>query len=269
MNFHTFLNDLGNELNCNSATKLYKKLGGKAKLDIGLRQFQIIFSGQSKPTTALLMAVLRNVEFGSYRTALQAFFQSVAGEEDSNFLNYLEVGLRESIRPPDKQQWKNIPEVKLYTEEQIHFLKSNSEALRIHQKILLLNEIPIRDEESPIIEQLCKIKLAKIANNRIVSTAEAFKIPSEFNSLPRTTRLASEYIVESMRTFLSFEGSESQKLDMITQAISKEDLPHILDETAKLKKWIQSLGQKEIVEGSSVPFIYIGFAKGLVKGEIR
>lgn len=56
---------------------------------------------------------------------------------------------------------------------------------------------------------------------------------------------------------------------MVTQAISKEDLNHILNETTKLKQWIQSLGQKEIVEGVSIPFIYIGFAKGLVKGEIQ
>lgn len=269
MKFYIFLNQLANDMDCNSATKLYRKLGGKKTLSLGLRQFQFIFSGQAKPTTALLMSILSVIKFDSYKVALLSYFKSVAEEDNSKLISYLEGGLRESVQPPDKKQWDDTSNIRLYTEEQINFLKSNPEVLRLHQKILLFNDVFIRKEDPIVVEQLCKINLAIIDGEHVRSTAEAFKIPTEFNSLPRTTRLASEYIIESMKTFLSFEGSESQKLEMVTQAISKEDLNHILNETTKLKQWIQSLGQKEIVEGVSIPFIYIGFAKGLVKGEIQ
>jgi hypothetical protein len=268
MNFYTFLNELCGILECNSATKLYKKLGGKKTLSMGLRQFQSIFSGHAKPTIDLLMAVLRNIDFNWYRTATLAYFKSIGTDEDSNFIKYLEIGLRESVRPPDKKQWSENLEVKIYTEDQIKFLKSNPEVLRLHQKILLYQHIQLKSEDLTVVNQLCQINLAKIENNFIKSTANAFKIPTDLNSLPRTTSLASEYIIESMRTFLSFEGSENQRLEMVTQTISRNDLQHVLDETTKFKFWIQSLGQNEFTEEDSTPLIYVGFAKGLVKGEM-
>jgi hypothetical protein len=243
-------------------------LGGKKTLSMGLRHFQTIYSGQAKPTINLLMSILRNVEYDLYRIAVVSYFKSISDENDQKFLNYLEMGLRTSVRPAENLQWKDITSVKLYTEEQINFLKSNPEVLRLHQKILLYKDILLKKEDMTVVDQLCKINLAEINGEFIKSSADAFKIPTEFNSLPRTTRLASEYIIESMKTFLSFEGSENQRLEMVTQAISKEDLPHVLDETKKFKEWIQSLGQKEMIDGDSIPFIYIGFTKGLVKGEI-
>lgn len=270
MKFSIFLSDLCIKLECNSATKLYRKLGGKKNLSVGLRQFQTIFSGQSKPTIDLFISIVKMIDYSLYRQALLAYFASLTSESDdiSQFLNYLNVGLRDSIKPPEKQQWSNQSKIRLYTEDQISYLKSNPDALRLHHKILLHDKLLLKNENDLLVSGLIQKDLARIEKDHIISTADAFKIPTEFNSLPRTTRLSSEYIIESMKTFLSFEGGDNQRFVMLTQNISKNDLTLILDESEKFKAWIQSLGQKDHDEINSVPFIYVGFSKGLIKGEI-
>ncbi len=269
MDFKLFLDDLSAYFGCKTATSLYKKLGGKNSLSMGIRQFQTIHSGQTKPTIGLLMAILRNVEIDLFRPALLSYFHSVSDEAaDKKFLSYLSEGLRHSICPPKNSQFADETKIKLYTEEQILFLKSNPELMRLHQKVLLLNRILKKNENTNDMEILCKIGLAQMDGDYIISSANAFKIPTQFNSLPRTTSLSSEYIIEVLRTFLSFEGTENQKLEMVTQMISREHLPQILEETLKLKHWIQSLSQSDVDTSTSIPFIYICFSKALLKGEI-
>lgn len=269
MDFKLFLEDLSAYLGCKSATSLYRKLGGKNSLSMGIRQFQTIHSGQTKPTINLLMAILRNVEIDLFRPALLSYFRSVSDEvADKRFLSYLDEGLRHSICPPKNSQFEDESKIKLYTEDQIRFLKSNPEVMRLHQKVLLFNRILKTNENINDMENLCKVGLALMDGEYITSSASAFRIPTQFNSLPRTTSLSSEYIIEVLKTFLSFEGTENQKLEMVTQMISKEHLPRILEETLKLKKWIQSLSQRDIDTKTSIPFIYICFSKALIKGEI-
>lgn len=269
MHFSLFLSELSYRFGCKTATALYNRLGGKNSLSMGIRQFQTIQSGKTKPTIDLLLAIFRNVEVDLFRPALHSYFHTVADEtEDKNILLYLTAGLRHSISPPINTQFEDESKISLYTEDQIRFLKSNPEALRLHQKILLFNKIKKTNESEKEIQDLCRVGLALIDGDDIISSASAYRIPTQFNSLPRTTSLSSEYIIEVLKTFLSFEGTENQKLEMVTQMVSKEHLPKILEETLKLKHWIQSLSQVDIDKDNSAPFIYISFSKALLKGEM-
>jgi len=264
-----FFNVLCDQLECENASQLYSKLGGKDALEIGLRQFQIICAGKAKPTVGLLLTLLRNIKPDFYKEAIIAFFESLSDPtKDKEILTYLNDSLRPSTSPPIKKQWLATKNELFYSESQLNFLKSNPEALRLHQRVLFYESVELNFNEKNVASELEKYGLVKIIENKLVCTGTSFRIPTELNSPPRITRLSSEYIVECLRNFLSFEGSTNQKFDMVTQFVSKKNADYIFNELMGLKEYIRSLGQAEQSD-DSIPIIYIGFSKLLLKGELK
>src|SRR5689334_19703687 len=127
MNFSSFLKQRQLNRNCETIKDHYEELGGHSMLGITLRYFQQISSGK--------------------RPAVLAYFNSSLSKshpDTSPLLEYLEQYLFPAIEKETKSIWDNSNKTQLmFTDEQLRFLIENKSALKVHQRAILFERVPI------------------------------------------------------------------------------------------------------------------------------
>ncbi len=275
MNFAGFLEQRRKNLNLSTVKAHYEELGGFEKLGITVRHFQQISSGARPPTDRFLAVLLGQIGANEKKVAVLAYFHSTlekCPDERSALLEYLEQYLFPAMDQEKKSIWQDSRQRQMmFSEEQLKYLASNAEALRLHQRISLFDRVEKEGCRVPAAtqERMADLDLIRIDEKELLPSTDLYRIPTFENSGPRAVALGTDYILKFLDIFVSREGSPRQELHCTMQLIDEAHLPRIIEQVRNLKHWIQSLSSSTQSEKAvRIPLLFAGLAKGLDKREL-
>ena len=271
MNFADFLRQRRTNKNIATAKEHYESLGGEKVLQISLRHFQQIESGKYPPSETLLAALFDKTSPSDRRALVLSYFRSVVGEKNIGgaLLEYLEQHLSPAVESETKSLWDTTKKLMIYSEDQLDFLTQNTDAMRLHKRLLLLGNTHKSKVNLPKdkLKKLEDLNLIEIADGVIKPSRGLYRIPNYENSNPRAVSKASDYIMKHAELFISKEGSANQELSYAMQMVTPSVAQRILEQMTAFKKWVQSLASSE--EGPNMmPFLFVGFAKQIDRKEL-
>ncbi len=202
------------------------------------------------------------------RELFLAYSRSVFGE--GPILDYLDQYLLPAADTEVKGLFETAKVYRIYSTDQLQFLIDQPEVLRFYMSLMLLEDLkislcPISKAHLKTLEDL---ELITFKNGEITPSIQVMKLPRFEDSNPRAVTKASEFIMKNVDLFLAKEGHRNQELSFTIQMVSPEDADLILDRTRSLKRWIQSLGKRD-VKPTHVPIISVGFCKALEPKDLK
>ncbi len=272
MNISGFLETRRRNLKFQTHAEHYIELGGEASIKISERQFRKISTDKSPPTAQLLSVLFDKTPQQDKNTLIIAFMKSLLAAKSSvaslNILDYLERNLTPPIDDKTQSLWEKRKKWMMYSNEQMSFLMENEEAFRLQKRILLIDNVPIKnckltDEK---IKKMKDLDLIHIEKGLIKPSRSAYRIPNDRNSGSKATAYGSEFIIHHINTFVSKEGDDHQELAATSALLSKQAVERVLEQLRAFKKWVQSLAQSEYTK-ETIPVVFVGFAKALKIGK--
>jgi hypothetical protein len=268
MKFNKFLLYLKEKRNCDSFAELYALLGGQESLNMSLRNFNLLASGQLLPTIQVFTVIFDSIKPEEYANSIRSFMATHTTDK-SNLNKFLNTNLLEVLQKPKNSVWNSVNEVQ-FTVEQLSYLSKNQKALRIHHKILLDDKINISDfpKDQKIIDELIKVGLAEKKGNFLSYQKPYLKLPNFKDSPPSELREGNNFIAETFKTFLSFEGDDNQTINYVCANLDKDSALKMHQELIRIKELCLQLAQNSNHE-KNVPFLMISLGKTLVNKELR
>jgi hypothetical protein len=266
MDFPAFLKRFRAQKNITSARALYEFLGGEKTLRMSLRHFQLIDSGKWPPPEKLAVALFHIVPAQERRTVVLAHLRSVfaarEGAEAEPLLSYVEQNLLSAEESEAKSIWETVSRYQTYSDEQLDFLLNNSDALRFYMGLILLEDCSLELCKLPKskLKKLCDMELVRISKNKILPSIKFMKLPRYEDSSPRSVAKATDFILKHLELFVAKEGAPNQELSFTFQMVTPDAAEKINERAKSLKKYIQSLGSRDVSE-KVTPFLYVSLAK--------
>ena len=93
-------------------------------------------------------------------------------------------------------------------------------------------------------------------------------MPNFETSSPSDLREGNSFIVETLKTFISYEGDENQNLNYVCANLDRDSAIKIQNELSKIKETCLSLAQDDSNK-TNVPFVMVSFGKLLTKKDLR
>jgi len=273
MNFAQFLERWKTQQKITTTTDLFQELGGERELGIKLRQFREIESGKTAPSTPLLIMLFDRLHGSEKKDLIVAFMESLTElkgrKKGKAILEYLQQSLIPPLEKTSNSLWDSGLAHMTYSAEQLEFLSSNTDAMRLHKKVLLLDKLPLSrsNVKKADLQRLKELELVDFDAKNIFPSRIAYRIPNYKDSSARLVAKASDYIMKHVDVYISKEGSEKQQLAYALQMVDKTAAPRILEQIESFKKWVQSLASRDSGE-NVVPIIFLGFAKQLEEREL-
>jgi hypothetical protein len=268
MKFHNFLLYLKEKRNCDSIAELYSLIGGQDALNMSLRNFNLLASGQLLPTIHVFIAIFDSIKPEEYVSAIKCFMATHSNEK-SGINKFLNTNLLEVMPRTKNSIWNSVNEIQ-FTVEQLSYLSKNQRALRIHHKILLDDKINISEfqKDTKIIDDLIKLGLAEKKGNYLYYHKPYLKLPNFKDSPPSELREGNNFIAETFKTFLSFEGDDNQTINYVCANLDKDSAIKMHQELFRIKELCLQMAQNSNHE-KNVPFLMISLGKTLANKELR
>lgn len=269
MNFSFFLKQIRNRYEIDSISSLYEFFGGRDNLNMGQRNLAMLESGELKPTVGFLAGVSRKLDPHEYRDVVLAFFESnLDADLDKNLLSYLKDNLSPSQNGLT-QKIRNAPEQIELSDQQLTYLSDNYEGLFLFNRVAVLSSVPFTKEiNTEIANDLIRLKLIELRNNKLICTSTRYRLPAFPNSSPRKVRLASKVILNHISAYLSEDGSSHQQLLYTFQQLSEKQIRYVYSELQRLKSLIFEMSQSANSE-DKYPFIFVSFARQIMEKELK
>jgi len=273
MNFSEFLQDRKAQKNIASSKAHYLDLGGKPELGISLRHFQQIETGRYPPSEKLLLAVFNSTGRGDRHTLINSYFASVFSKTATaaELLNYLSQHVSPAIEHSSRNVWDTPVPLMFYSEEQMDYLLNNPDAMRFHHRVLLYEQVSLREAGlfPSKMEDLENLGLIRVEGGEAVAGRTLFRIPTYQNSGPRLAAKGAQFIRKHVENYASDEGSSNQVMAAAMHRVTPAVAKRILTQVETLKKWIQSTAVDEPQQsGTEIPLVFVGFAKALEEREL-
>lgn len=271
INFSNFLENLKSELNCKSASELYRSLGGSESLNIERRNFMMLYSDERKPSLELLGALFRVLPSHLRKNLFVSFFSSHFQDSNSALSEYVDVNLVGSTARIEKSIW-DTEDFQTLTGPQLEALSRDPELLRTHHALMLYDQIPhesVPEHVQGRLRKLVDMGIAAEEEGSFSSTNSIFLYPFKKGSAPRSTIAAShEVMMQTVRNYLQFEGDDDQEIGLLIQLVSKDNLETIVNESRRFKNWIRSLTSKP-TDTDSVPMLWVSCLRTMTKKELE
>ena len=223
MGFDGFLRGLSEAKFRSSSRQLFYFLGGERTLGHSYRSFLNVHSGKFKPSAKLFTAVFSRVDPIDQKDCvlsyLESTIQDVKVSEAKPILEYL----RGSLTPATPRNVKSIYDTRkksIYTDAQLKFLSDNSEALRLHKKILLEERIErskLTQYSDNTVLKLIEHELVVECDDMIAVPIGLYQLPSVEKSAKSTLRKRTEYLLRQLDEFVSREDYSKQTIKFTTQ----------------------------------------------------
>ncbi len=267
--------DFGEFLRSRQANKLFTStkdhfdsFGGEDALGISLRHFQQITASKRPPNEKLLQTIFKKIDHSERKEIIKSFFVSLLNNSEGKdeIINYIDQYLYPSIEKSQNNIWDSPKDRMFFSEEQIDFLVSNEESLKLHQRLVLFNneKLSTCKTERLTLQKMEQLYLIKIIENNIFPYRELFRIPTYENSSPKLTAKGTKLILKFLDIYLSKEGHADQEVVMQMQLVTPDSAKKILDQIKSFKKWVQSLATDNTnYNGKLIPFFYSSFGKKL------
>lgn len=272
MNFKGFLRSLRAKKNFASARELFEKLGAEQKLGMSLRNFQFVESGTNLPSTKFLGHLMLQVPRDEYRNSILAFFGSHFEDDPSHpILAYLEQYLAPALDVSQESIF-DAPDrtVMMYSDEQLKLLSQNTNAMRLHHRLLLWEKIEadqLHGREAAA-EELLRLNLAERGENgSLLTSREIFQVPNYENSPPVAVLRSTQYLSAVRDAYVSSEGAPDQELSFALQLVTPSIARIALEQMLALKNWLHKMASPETKPGL-VPFVFVSFGKRLSPKEL-
>lgn len=264
MDFGEFLHYTLKKRNISSVAQLYIELGSEQALNMSLRNFNLIAAGKLKPTVNTFISVFNQLEREEQKIALESFFLSFTN--NSKILSSIRTNFICKYEKP-KDAFSKSRGRKKISVEQLEYILSSSRAIRLHHYMVLFDEInleSIEDENDlKILEDFVKIGLAKKEKSKLCYINPYSRLPTFRDSPPNEVRQTSNLLIETMKTFLSLEGSDQQTLEYFCGNFSKDSAFKIHEELKKIKDLCLNIGESTTNE-ETVPIVGVLFGKTLL-----
>jgi hypothetical protein len=272
MNFSIFLKTRQVEYGYSTIKEHFEDLGGTKDLDITLRYFQQIYNGDRPPTEKILSAIFSKTKSNERKLLIIAYFRSTLGEnkKKQNLLSYLESNLNPELGSISEGFWKHDIPKTIFSEKQIKLLIENRDLLKIHNRILLYEKIPLLDLNRNKIQDLIENKLVKVEGNFAVPYDKYMIIPSSKNSDTYLTSLGTQYMLKILDSFISKEGSDRQKNETFLFLVPSSIADKILIQINYFIEWARLLAKDPPKNKNEdlVPFFISVFGKKLEKRDL-
>lgn len=237
---------------------------------MSLRNFQLIDSGQQAPSVDAFFSIFKKLPRHEYKDAIQSYFETMTPTGEFNpVVDYIEKHLTPAFELSEKSIWDSNRPSMTYSEEQLNFLEQNLEAMKLHHRLTLREFVPKSDliGKEEVVKKLVKLELAQNKKDGLYPCRTLFRAPTYENSAPSSVRKATRYLLKHFDAYVSEEGSPKQELGYALQLVTPQIAGHILAETVKFKRWIQSVASQE-TEGDLIPLVVLSFAKQLESKEL-
>jgi len=271
MNFSDFVRRDKQNRKLNTSVKHFSALGGEDYLGVSFRHFSHIENRKRRPSTKLLAKIFIKTRASERKNLLLSYFQSASEDapEALEIVKYLEQYLSPEIERETDSVWDSTKRVFFYSDDQLDYFNENSPALRLFNRILLLDSVSLNDARVPLelVKQMDKLGLIQIREKRIHPVTSAYRVPTYENSNPRTVEKGTAFVMNQIRAYVSKEGSPKQQIRYAMQLVKPEMVPMIMEQFTAFKTWIQSLANTGDPK-DLVPFVFVGFAKELEKREL-
>ena len=269
MNFSEFLKDLKTKRNFSSTREFFEYLGGEKVLGMTLRNFQLVEGGDRPPSEKVFRLIIKRIPREEYRNAVLSYFRSHMLEDCEEFLEFLDQHLSPPVNKEKRSLFESPRQTMMYSEEQLSYLTANADAARLHHRLMLWEKVSDAQlvGKTEIVENLVHLRLAERSGGGLTPSRAVYLVPSYENSSPSSVRKANRYIYSLFNNYLSEEGSHQQRVGFALQLVTKETANKILEQMSSLKRWIQSVAEKE-THPDLVPFVYVSLAKKLEGREL-
>ncbi len=266
MDFKDFLREIQSRNKLATAADLFDFLGGESKIGIKKRNFYLIFQGKYAPTAEVFLGIFNQLDPEDYKFAIQAYFESAAhGTQSNKIKKYLNDALTMSYNEKARSIWEMGDQVKIISENQIDYLKSNTTAIRVFNYLLLNDRIPPSQikENKDVLDQLIKLGLAlREADGGVRAISDILKTPNYDDSPKSVAQKANLFVLKHIDAF--YTGTpENENVAFVIGHIPKHKHKIILNQAEAFKKWIRRFAVIPSKKEDTVPFLYIGFAKKL------
>lgn len=274
MTFSLFLKQLKHRRGIKSSKDHYNTLGGEEDLKISLRHFQDIESGKHPPSEEVFVKVFNQLESLYKKDCLLSYLTSKLQDvnDASSVVEFIDSSVKLTIPSEKKDYWDSkLDQYKEYTKEQLTFLSSFDDALRLHKRLLLYDNERVSIEsikiEKSILQKMKELKLIKTDGKYISVNSSYSRVPRFESSTPSTLSSATNFILENINAFIAKEGSETQGLFYASQLMDRDAATKVISTQENIKGEIHALASDKPTE-NCVPFVFVSFCKILDKKEL-
>lgn len=254
-----------------SVRKQFEGLGGEKKLSTALRNFQLVESGRSPPTTKLFLSLFRSLPREEYKNAVTAFFEShLDPKKDAELLAYLDQNLSPAVASDNRSVFETTKSL-TYSAEQLEILTKDLDAMRLHHKVFLWERVSpteLQGREATAKKLVAHQLAERDADGGLKPARAVYRVPSFETAPPALVRSASKYFDSILDAYISEEGSARQNVSFALQLVSPHIAHQILAQMAAVKRWVQNVASSDTGPGL-VPFLFMSYGKQLEDKEFR
>ena len=187
---------------------------------------------------------------------LSYFESALDGTEPKHLRDYLAGQLTPAPPRADKSIWETDRPLMIYSEEQLQFLAKTPEAMRLHHRLLLWEDVPKRTlgTLTETAQKLVDHELAAWEGEHLKSSRTLFRVPRYEESAPSAVRKGTRFLLAHLDTYLSEEGGADQEVTYAMQLVSPSVARTIRTEMVKFKKWVQAVASQKTTD-DLVPFL--------------
>lgn len=263
MNFSDFLKQRKDQLGFKTTNEHYAYLGGSKTLEVTLRHFRGIESGQHPPSPKIFNVVFSKTPVVLRRTLVQAYFKTIIPvDENTEVHQFLEQALISPLKQSAKSLWELPIGQMEYSWEQLNYLTKNVDALLLHKRVLLYDKVNVDESNvsKEILAELKRLKLIEVNKNTITPSSNLYRLPIQEKSSHRLMTMKNNYILKNIDIFLKREGCPEQHFDLDVLIVSQETGSEILRYQKTIKEWIRSLAISNHSKPNK-PIIFSSFAR--------
>jgi len=261
-------------LKCSSTRELFEFYGGEQHLEITMRQFQRLEKGEVPPTVQLIAKIFDKEEPGEKHKLIQAFFWShLDSKEHKHFLDFLANNLSEGLAE-GSFSWEKV-EYQYYSEQQLEMFLTNSQAFRLHKRVLLYEQQEVNKTVNPAaMKALIEHDLARVIRKKgrtyLVPGINRYRTPLYKFAPSRVVRKSHEFMFRHVNEFASLEGSDKQVIYYTCQLVTPQIAQLARQQLKVYRDWLQTHVVKETKEEdpSLLPVVFFGFCKELEDNEL-
>lgn len=271
MRFSEFLEKLQETLKLKSSAQLFEYFGGEESLKCTKRGFDLVRSGERKPSTVFFNRLFARLPHQHRKPAVSAYFASALDDEDSTeLMKFLDINMSPGIPDHHESVWdKDVKKLQLLTAQQLDYMTENPTALRLFDRVLLYDHVPNHELLSyqDEVRELNRLNLTQLKRDGLHSKFDAVKIPSAQNASRHLLEKANRYIFEHVTAYADMGGGGQQELSYAIQKVRADHVDMIIKAQQTFKKWLQDLAVRDDVKCERVPLFHVGFTRAIGEKE--
>lgn len=248
---------------------LYIGLGGQEKLKITLRNFQLLYNGDSIPSPKAASKIISGMKRSYYRDAFIAFTEAQFLQENDGcgkiLCDYVRQELNTATEKTEASLWDQDVPIHTFSETELDSLIKSQELLRLHHKLLLKDEIDqsTLDNKRFSVAELLRLGLATLHKDKLVSCNKLHRFPKAPTASRPELAAASRYYKKTMETYLVESGDSLQDISFSLQVFPKNTAKKLIEQMDAFKQKMLSMVPSNPREEDSAPVVYVAFAREL------